>query len=94
MNGLDATAARTFGILCATLRMKGVSLIITHVPKGQMRRLLAAHGVTAPPEEAPAGSARPDHTCLAFPSMDAGMQVRHDVWAEQVQIRLPKHVCP
>ena len=74
MNGLDATAARTFGTLCAALQTKGVQLIITHVPKGQMRRLLAAHGVTAPPEESPQ-TPLPHHTCLAFPTMDAGMQV-------------------
>ena len=77
VNGLDATAARTFGTLAASLQHKGVTLIIAHVPKASMRKLLAAHGVTEQSAPSAGDLAAQDysHGTLSFASLDAGVQV-------------------
>ena len=75
VNGLDATAARTFGSLAAAVERRGVTLIIAHVPKRQMRKLLTVHGVIAPAvhgADEHGGSAR----TVSFPTLDAAVQVR------------------
>ena len=78
VNGLDATAARTFGTLAAALQHKGVTLIIAHVPKQQMRKLLTAHGVTdkQAPSAGELASHDVSHGTLGFATLDAGVHVR------------------
>lgn len=45
MEGLDATAARTFGTIANQLHSLRIDLLITGVHKAAVRRLLVAHGV-------------------------------------------------
>lgn len=80
VQGLDATAARSFVTLHNKLQRMGIQLIITHIParRGNVRRLLAAQGlilrqpspVREGQEEAGGGGA----VCAWFPTMDAGCQ--------------------
>lgn len=44
VDGLDATAARTFGTIANQLHSLGIDLIITSVSKPSIRHLLVAHG--------------------------------------------------
>ena len=47
VQGLDATAAQTFGTMWNSLRRSGVELVLTHMGHGSTRRLLEAHGITS-----------------------------------------------
>ncbi|KAK9839095.1 hypothetical protein WJX74_009429 [Apatococcus lobatus] len=74
VNGLDATAARTFGTLCASLGARGIEMIITHVPKKQMRKLMRSHGIILPDAELEEGEKPPGSTAREFRTMEAGIQ--------------------
>jgi predicted glycosyltransferase len=45
VHGLDATAAQTFGNLWNQLQRNGVELVLTHLKRRSMKRLLEAHGI-------------------------------------------------
>ena len=91
MNGLDATAARTFGTLCASLGARGIEMIITHVPKRQMRRLMRSHGIILPDAELEDGEKPPGSTAREFRTMEAGIQYCEEQF---LQVRsLQPHAC-
>ncbi|KAL4431193.1 hypothetical protein ABPG75_006449 [Micractinium tetrahymenae] len=81
VQGLDATAARSFVTLHNKLTRMGIQLVITHITarNANVRELLAAQGLILrqPPAS---GAGVPDwaadsaSTCLWFPTMDAGAQ--------------------
>jgi hypothetical protein len=79
--GLDATAARTFGTLRNSMQRANVELVLTHVDDGQIRRLLAAHGVIDRPDGGGDGG------CRSFPRMEEGMRYCEEqflqVWATE-----------
>eukprot|EP00884_Botryococcus_braunii_P016374 jgi/Botrbrau1/341/Bobra.0022s0295.1 len=77
VDGLDATAARTFGSLATSLHSRGAGMLVTHVRKRTMQRLLAAHGVVpyvAPPSGAQAGLQEGSGAALLFPTMDSALE--------------------
>ncbi|KAK9867709.1 hypothetical protein WJX84_006943 [Apatococcus fuscideae] len=71
MQGLDATAAQTFGTMWNSLQRRGVELVLTHMDRGSTGRLLAAHGITSAagdPKSLQEGS------CRSFDSLEEGTQ--------------------
>ncbi|KAL4452289.1 hypothetical protein ABPG75_007951 [Micractinium tetrahymenae] len=80
VQGLDATAARSFVTLHSRLHRMGIQLLITHLPGGRnehIRRRLAAQGLVLIQPPASAGSdwhADGGPVCPWFPTMDAANQ--------------------
>ncbi|KAA6425635.1 MAG: Sulfate Permease Family [Trebouxia sp. A1-2] len=78
VQGLDATAARTFHSLRSALERLGVELVLTHLPttRPHIRQLLMAHGVIV--ESAVSDAHQDAHAvhqgCRAFDHMEAGLQ--------------------
>ncbi len=100
VNGLDATAARTFGTLCASLGAVGIEMIITHVPKKQMRKLMRSHGIILPDAELADGEKLPGSTAREFQTMEAGIQYCEEqflqvwLWVLARGRNLRPHTCP
>ncbi|PRW58410.1 sulfate transporter [Chlorella sorokiniana] len=77
VQGLDATAARSFVTLHNKLHRMGIQLIITHIParRGNVRRLLAAQGlILRQPTAVTDLQDDSGPVCAWFPTMDAGCQ--------------------
>ncbi|DBA74396.1 hypothetical protein WJX77_006646 [Trebouxia sp. C0004] len=78
VQGLDATAARTFYSLRSALERLEVELVLTHLPttRPHIRQLLMAHGVMV--ESAVSDAHEDAHAvhqgCRAFDHMEAGLQ--------------------
>ena len=96
VQGLDATAARTFVSLNSRLGRMGVQLIIAHTPRNHpaIKHLLHAQGLVlrqpagGPARPAAAGeeeaqvapAAGPGAACLWFPSMNDALQFCEERW--------------
>ncbi|KAL3148948.1 hypothetical protein ABBQ32_001807 [Trebouxia sp. C0010 RCD-2024] len=78
VQGLDATAARTFFSLRSGLERLGVELVLTHMPstRPHIRQLLLAHGVIVESDidDAHEDAHRAHPGCRAFDHMEAGLQ--------------------
>ncbi|KAK9824383.1 hypothetical protein WJX72_009880 [[Myrmecia] bisecta] len=86
VNGLDATAARTFSTLHSSLQQLGVELILTSLPpsRSRLRWLLLAHGVILEDSDWTDESGEegaPAH-CRSFPNMDSGLQFCEEKFLE------------
>ncbi|GAB4822722.1 hypothetical protein N2152v2_009768 [Parachlorella kessleri] len=88
VQGLDATAARTFVTLHSKLHRKGIQLIITHLPTSRpgICKLLVAQGlILRRPAEAAAGagdSGDGGPACRWFSTMEAGLQYCEEQFLE------------
>ncbi|KAL4419479.1 hypothetical protein ABPG77_008281 [Micractinium sp. CCAP 211/92] len=99
VQGLDATAARSFVTLHNKLTRMGIQLVITHITarNANARELLAAQGLILrqPPTSGAAAAgdwaAESASTCLWFPTMDAGCQHCEEILLE---VAVAHGLCP
>ena len=71
--------------MCASLGAVGIEMIITHVPKKQMRKLMRSHGIILPDAELEEGEKPPGSTAREFRTMEAGIQYCEEQF---LQVRL------